>query len=181
MGIIEHGGKIQKHFITYQSSEQHNISRYDAAMWYPSIHKLWGNITFVLKKSFVGIHRLCCQALPLYHRSTANMSSLIIRHFQFLFKSPKTHVTFEQNVTFRTLVIYKRTKCKVYISEIRGVKTTKTLKTWWRDVNNVTWVFGLSRFNVMRVSAVSELESFDIDMPKSSIFRTLNFSFRLNK
>ena len=144
MGIIEHGGKIQKHFITDQSSEQHNISRYDAAMWYPSIRKLWGNIIFVLKRSFVGIHRLCCQALPLYHRSTANMSSLITRHFQFLFKSPKTHVTFEQNVIFRTLVIYKRTKCKVYISEIRGVKSTKTLKTWWRDVNNVTWAFGLS-------------------------------------
>ena len=32
MGIIEHGGKIQKHFFTDQSSEQHNISRYDAAM-----------------------------------------------------------------------------------------------------------------------------------------------------
>ena len=32
MGIIEHGGKIQKHFITYQSSEQHNISRNDAAI-----------------------------------------------------------------------------------------------------------------------------------------------------
>ena len=82
-------------------------------------------------------------AVKLY-RYTANMSSLITRHFQFLFKSPKTHVTFDQNVIFRTLVIYKRTKCKVYISEIRGVKSTKTLKTWWRDVNNVTWLFGLS-------------------------------------
>ena len=87
-------------------------------------------------------------AVKLY-RYTVIMSSLITRHFQFLFKSPKTHVTFDQNVIFRTLVIIKRTKCKVYISEIRGVKSTKTLKTWWRDVNNVTWVFGLSPSDMM--------------------------------
>ena len=115
------------------------------------------------KKSFVGIHRLCCQALPLYHRSTAYMSSLIIRHFQFLFKSPKTHVTFEQNVIFRTLFIYKRTKCKVYISEIRGVKTTKTLKTWWRDVNNVTWVFGLSHFCLCRHLSQKSMSTILVD------------------
>merc|ERR1712002_623222 len=45
MGIVEDGGKIQKHFITYQSSERHNISRYDAAIRYPSIHINFGEIS----------------------------------------------------------------------------------------------------------------------------------------